>query len=116
MDVHSPEEYSGQRVAPDHLPNEGAQRAGHIPGVHNIPWSLTVDPDQETFLPADARRALYRAEGITPDQEIVTYCRIGERSAHTWFVLSELLGFHRARNCDGSWSEWGGLVKAPIER
>ncbi|MHB8312343.1 MAG: sulfurtransferase [Candidatus Dormibacteria bacterium] len=116
VDVRSPEEYSGQRISPDHLPNEGAQRAGHIPGARNIPWSRAVDPEQETFLPVETLRSLYRAEGVTPDQEIVAYCRIGERSAHTWFVLSELLGYPRVRNYDGSWTEWGSLVKAPIER
>ncbi len=75
-----------------------------------------MDPEQETFLPVETLRSLYQAEGVTPDQEIVAYCRIGERSAHTWFVLSELLGYPRVRNYDGSWTEWGSLVKAPIER
>ena len=116
VDVRSPEEYSGAKLAPDNLPGEGAQRGGRIPGAKNIPWSRAVDPDQETFLDADRLRALYTAEGITPDREIVAYCRIGERSAHTWFVLSELLGYPRVRNYDGSWTEWGSLVRAPIER
>ncbi|MHB1575549.1 MAG: sulfurtransferase [Candidatus Dormibacteria bacterium] len=116
VDVRSPEEYSGAKLAPDHLPSEGAQRGGHIPGARNIPWSRSVDPEQETFLDADRLAALYSSEGITPEKEIVAYCRIGERSAHTWFVLSELLGYPRVRNYDGSWTEWGSLVKAPIER
>ena len=116
VDVRSPEEYRGERIAPDHLPQEGAQRPGHIPGARNIPWSRAVDPELETFLPADQLRALYLAEGIDPQDEVVAYCRIGERSAHTWFVLRELLGYPRVRNYDGSWTEWGSLVKAPIER
>jgi thiosulfate/3-mercaptopyruvate sulfurtransferase len=116
VDVRSPEEYSGAKLAPENLPGEGAQRGGHIPGARNIPWSRAVDPEQETFLDADRLTAIYSAEGITPDREIVAYCRIGERSAHTWFVLSELLGYPRVRNYDGSWTEWGSLVKAPIER
>ncbi|MHB1501738.1 MAG: sulfurtransferase [Candidatus Dormibacteria bacterium] len=116
VDVRSPEEYSGARLAPDHLPSEGAQRGGHIPGARNIPWSKAVDPEQETFLPPERLREIYESEGITADREIVAYCRIGERSAHTWFVLSELLGYPRVRNYDGSWTEWGSLVKAPIDR
>jgi thiosulfate/3-mercaptopyruvate sulfurtransferase len=116
VDVRSPEEYSGQRIAPDHLPNEGAQRGGHIPGARNIPWSKAVDPDEETFLAADRLKEIYQSEGITPDKEIVAYCRIGERSAHSWFVLKELLGYPNVRNYDGSWTEWGSLVKAPIEK
>ncbi len=116
VDVRSPEEYRGERLAPDHLPSEGAQRGGHIPGARNIPWAKAVDPEQETFLPAERLRELYQAEEITPDKEVVAYCRIGERSAHTWFVLSELLGYPNVRNYDGSWTEWGSLVRAPIER
>ena len=116
VDVRSPEEYSGAKLAPDNLPSEGAQRGGHIPGARNIPWSRAVDPEQETFLDADRLTEIYASEGITPDREIVAYCRIGERSAHTWFVLSQLLGYPRVRNYDGSWTEWGSLVKAPIEK
>ncbi|HVA21683.1 MAG TPA: sulfurtransferase [Candidatus Micrarchaeia archaeon] len=116
VDVRSPEEFRGERLTPDHLPNEGAQKAGHIPGARNIPWSKAVDAEQETFLPADQLRALYQAEGVTPDKDVVAYCRIGERSAHTWFVLHELLGYPKVRNYDGSWTEWGSLVRAPIER
>jgi thiosulfate/3-mercaptopyruvate sulfurtransferase len=116
VDVRSPEEYRGESLAPAHLPQEGAQRGGHIPGARNIPWGKAVDPDQETFLSAEQLSQLYQGEGITPDQEIVAYCRIGERSAHTWFVLHELLGYPNVRNYDGSWTEWGSMVKAPIEK
>ena len=116
VDVRSPEEYRGEALAPAHLPSEGAQRGGHIPGARNIPWSKAVDPEQETFLTADQLSQLYQGEGINPEQEIVAYCRIGERSAHTWFVLRELLGYPHVRNYDGSWTEWGSLVRAPIEK
>ncbi len=116
VDVRSPEEYRGESLAPAHLPQEGAQRGGHIPGARNIPWGKAVDPEQETFLSAEQLSQIYQGEGITPDQEIVAYCRIGERSAHTWFVLHELLGYPNVRTYDGSWTEWGSLVKAPIEK
>jgi thiosulfate/3-mercaptopyruvate sulfurtransferase len=116
VDVRSPEEYRGESLHPAHLPQEGAQRGGHIPGAHNIPWSKAVDAEQETFLSADQLSQLYQGEGVTPDLEVVAYCRIGERSAHTWFVLRELLGYPNVRNYDGSWTEWGSLVKAPIEK
>ncbi|MGH7612276.1 MAG: sulfurtransferase [Candidatus Dormibacteria bacterium] len=116
VDVRSPEEFRGERLAPDHLPGEGAQRGGHIPGARNIPWSKAVDAEAETFLSAEQLRELYGGEGLTPDKEIVAYCRIGERSAHTWFVLRELLGYPAVRNYDGSWTEWGSLVRAPIEK
>ena len=116
VDVRSPEEYRGERIAPDHLPNEGAQKPGHIPGAANIPWSKAVNPDTGEFLPAGDLKALYEGQGVTPDKEIVAYCRIGERSAHTWFVLHELLGYRNVRNYDGSWTEWGSLVGAPIEK
>jgi thiosulfate/3-mercaptopyruvate sulfurtransferase len=116
VDVRSPEEYRGERLAPDHLPNEAAQRPGHIPGAVNIPWAKAVDPDSGRFLDPDALRNLYAGQGITADRDVVAYCRIGERSAHTWFVLHELLGFPNVRNYDGSWTEWGSLVGVPIER
>jgi thiosulfate/3-mercaptopyruvate sulfurtransferase len=116
VDVRSPEEYRGEKLAPDHLPQEGAQRPGHIPDARNVPWAKAVDPDTGAFLPAERLRALYRAHGLTPDLEVIAYCRIGERSAHTWFALHELLGFPRVRNYDGSWTEWGSLVGVPIER
>jgi thiosulfate/3-mercaptopyruvate sulfurtransferase len=116
VDVRSPEEYRGELLAPAHLPQEQAQRPGHIPGARNIPWAKAVDPETGAFLAEEQLRSLYEGEGLTPDQEIVAYCRIGERSAHTWFVLHELLGYPNVRNYDGSWTEWGSLVGAPIER
>jgi thiosulfate/3-mercaptopyruvate sulfurtransferase len=116
VDVRSPEEYRGERLAPDHLPNEAAQRPGHIPGAVNIPWAKAVDPESGRFLPTDQLRTLYGDQGVGADRDIVAYCRIGERSAHTWFVLHELLGYPRVRNYDGSWTEWGSLVGVPIER
>ena len=117
VDVRSPEEYSGERLHMPDYPNEGAMRGGHIPGARNVPWSRAVDPDTATFLPADELRAIYQTEqGLSPDGPTIAYCRIGERSSHTWFVLSYLLGFPNVRNYDGSWTEWGNLVRAPIER
>jgi thiosulfate/3-mercaptopyruvate sulfurtransferase len=116
IDVRSPEEFRGEKLAPDHLPQEQAQRPGHIPGAANIPWAKAVDGTTGKFLSADALRELYGGVGVTPDKDVVAYCRIGERSAHTWFVLRELLGYERVRNYDGSWTEWGSLVGVPIER
>ena len=115
VDVRSPEEYSGQVIHMANYPQEGAQRAGHIPGAKNIPWATAANPDG-TFKSAAALREIYAGKGITPDQTVVAYCRIGERSAHTWFVLTQLLGYPDVRNYDGSWTEWGSLVRAPIER
>jgi thiosulfate/3-mercaptopyruvate sulfurtransferase len=115
VDVRSPDEYSGKLLAPANLPQEGAQRAGHIPGAANIPWSQAVREDG-TFKPANELRALYEGKGITPDKDVVAYCRIGERSSHTWFVLNYLLGYPHVRNYDGSWTEWGSLIGAPIEK
>ena len=115
VDVRSPEEYRGELLAPPHLPQEQAQVPGHIPGAANITWSKTVREDG-SFKSADELRELYEAEGITPDKDVVAYCRIGERSSHSWFVLRELLGFERVRNYDGSWTEYGSLVGAPVER
>ena len=116
VDVRSPEEYRGEKLAPDHLPSEAAQRPGHIPGAVNIPWAKAVDGESGRFLPAEALRDLYGGQGLTGEKDIVAYCRIGERSAHTWFVLHELLGYPNVRNYDGSWTEWGSLVGVPIER
>lgn len=117
VDVRSPEEYRGERMHMPDYPNEGALRGGHIPGARNVPWARAVDPATATFLPAEALRRIYQEEqGLDPNQEVVAYCRIGERSSHTWFVLSYLLGFDRVRNYDGSWTEWGNLVRAPIEK
>jgi thiosulfate/3-mercaptopyruvate sulfurtransferase len=115
VDVRSPGEYSGELLAPANLPQEGAQRGGHIPGAANIPWSMAVREDG-TFKSADELRALYESKGVTPDKEVVAYCRIGERSSHTWFVLHYLLGYPRVRNYDGSWTEWGSLIGVPIEK
>jgi thiosulfate/3-mercaptopyruvate sulfurtransferase len=116
VDVRSPEEYRGERLAPDHLPNEAAQRPGHIPGAVNIPWAKAVDQESGRFLANDQLLSLYAGYGITADRDTVAYCRIGERSAHTWFVLHELLGYPKVRNYDGSWTEWGSLVGVPIEK
>jgi thiosulfate/3-mercaptopyruvate sulfurtransferase len=114
VDVRSPKEYSGELLAPENLPQEGAQRGGHIPGAQNIPWASTVAEDS-TFLSADALRELYGGKGVASDSATIAYCRIGERSAHTWYVLTELLGYPDVRNYDGSWTEWGSLIGAPIE-
>jgi thiosulfate/3-mercaptopyruvate sulfurtransferase len=115
VDVRSPKEYKGELLAPEHLPQEGAQRGGHIPGAKNIVWSEAVREDG-TFKSADELQALYAGQGVTPDKEVIAYCRIGERSSHTWFVLKYLLGYPQVRNYDGSWTEWGSLIDAPIER
>ncbi len=115
VDVRSPGEYSGELLAPTNLPQEGAQRGGHIPGAANIPWSLAVREDG-TFKPAEELRSLYESKGITAEKEVVAYCRIGERSSHTWFVLHYLLGYPSVRNYDGSWTEWGSLIGVPIEK
>ena len=114
VDVRSPEEYRGEKLAPDHLPQEQSQVPGHIAGAANIPWAKAAN-DDGTFKTADELRELYEAEGITPDKEIIAYCRIGERSSHTWFALQELLGFSNVKNYDGSWTEYGSLVGAPVE-
>jgi thiosulfate/3-mercaptopyruvate sulfurtransferase len=115
VDVRGPAEYSGQVLAPENLPQEGAQRGGHIPGAANVPWSMAVREDG-TFKSAEELRPLYQGKGVTPDKEVVAYCRIGERSSHTWFVLRYLLGYNNVRNYDGSWTEWGSLIGAPIEK
>jgi thiosulfate/3-mercaptopyruvate sulfurtransferase len=115
VDVRSPKEYAGELLAPENLPQEGAQRAGHIPGAKNVPWATAV-ADDGTFKPADELRRIYEEKGITADKETIAYCRIGERSSHTWFVLRYLLGHQRVRNYDGSWTEWGSLIGVPIER
>jgi thiosulfate/3-mercaptopyruvate sulfurtransferase len=115
VDVRSPQEYSGELIAPPGYEQEGAQRAGHIPSAQSIPWAQAVR-DDGTFKPADELRQLYEAKGILPSTQVTAYCRIGERSAHTWFVLRELLGYEEVRNYDGSWTEWGNLVGVPIEK
>ncbi|MBV9712383.1 MAG: sulfurtransferase [Ktedonobacteraceae bacterium] len=115
IDVRSPQEYTGELLHMVNYPQEGAQRGGHIPGAKNIPWATAANADG-TFKSAEELRQIYGTKDITPDKEVIAYCRIGERSAHTWFVLTQLLGFPRVRNYDGSWTEWGSVVKAPIEK
>jgi thiosulfate/3-mercaptopyruvate sulfurtransferase len=112
VDVRSPQEYTGELLHAVGYPQEGAQRAGHIKGAQNVPWGAAVNEDG-TFKPADELKALYEGKGLTPDKAVIAYCRIGERSSHTWFVLRELLGYPDVRNYDGSWTEWGSLVGAP---
>jgi thiosulfate/3-mercaptopyruvate sulfurtransferase len=114
VDVRSPEEYRGEKLAPDHLPQEQSQVPGHIAGAANIPWAKAAN-DDGTFKSADELRELYEGEGITADREVIAYCRIGERSSHTWFALQELLGYPNVKNYDGSWTEYGSLVGAPVE-
>ncbi|MSP78286.1 MAG: sulfurtransferase [Dehalococcoidia bacterium] len=115
VDVRAPREFSGELLAPENLPQEGAQRGGHIPGAANIPWATTVREDG-TFKSKEELEQIYKDKGITPDKEIIAYCRIGERSSHTWFVLHELLGYPKVKNYDGSWTEWGSAVGTPIEK
>src|SRR5262245_41490568 len=115
VDVRSPQEFSGELIAPPGYEQEGAQRAGHIPTAKSIPWASAVR-DDGTFKSADELKQLYGDKGVTSDKQVTAYCRIGERSAHTWFVLRELLGYEDVRNYDGSWTEWGNLVDVPIEK
>ena len=115
VDVRSPDEFSGALNAPPNMPQEGSQRNGHIPGAANIPWGQAVREDG-AFKSADELAELYGSRGIDGSRETIAYCRIGERSSHTWFVLSQLLGYENVRNYDGSWTEWGSIVGAPIAR
>jgi thiosulfate/3-mercaptopyruvate sulfurtransferase len=115
VDVRSPEEFRGEKLAPDHLPQEQSQVPGHIPGAANIPWAKAANEDG-TFKSADELQALYEGEGVTGDKGVIAYCRIGERSSHTWFALQELLGYRDVKNYDGSWTEYGSLVGAPVEK
>lgn len=117
VDVRSREEFRGERLHMRQYPNEGAIRGGHVPGARNIPWERAIDLDTHSFRPAEELRTIYEAEhGLRRDEDIVVYCRIGERAAHTWFALTYLLGFPKVRNYDGSWTEWGNQVGAPIEK
>ena len=115
VDVRAPDEYNGTLLAPANLPQEGSQRGGHIPGAANIPWATAVAEDG-TFKSVEELQAIYGGAGISGDGETIAYCRIGERSSHTWFVLSQILGYEKVRNYDGSWTEYGSIVGAPIER
>ena len=115
VDVRAPDEFNGTLLAPANLPQEGSQRGGHIPGAANIPWASAVAEDG-TFKPVEELREIYGGKGIGGDSEVIAYCRIGERSSHTWFVLSQILGYGKVRNYDGSWTEYGSIVGAPIER
>ena len=115
VDVRSPQEYSGELLHMPGYPQEGALRGGHIPGAKSIPWAKAAREDG-TFKSADELKELYASQGITADKDVIAYCRIGERSSHTWFVLHYLLGYPKVRNYDGSWTEWGNLVGAPIEK
>lgn len=117
VDVRSPEEFRGERLHMPDYPNEGALRGGHIPGARNIPWAKAVDPEDGTFKPAEELRELYAKQNeLKEDDEIIAYCRIGERSSHSWFVLRYLLGYPNVKNYDGSWTEWGNMVGVPIEK
>ncbi len=115
VDVRSPEEFSGEKLHMPDYPNEGALRGGHVPGARNIPWAKAVKEDG-TFKDAAALRELYELQGVTPDKDVIAYCRIAERSSHSWFVLKYLLGYPRVRNYDGSWTEWGNMVGVPVEQ
>ena len=115
VDVRGPKEFSGEITAPPEYPTEHAQRGGHIPGAQNVPWAQAVR-DDGTFKPREELEQLYLAKGVRPSEPVITYCRIGERSSHTWFVLKYLLGYPDVRNYDGSWTEWGNLIRTPIEK
>ncbi len=114
VDVRSPDEFSGKLLAPAHLPQEQSQRPGHIPGALNVPWSKAANEDG-TFRTDEELRTLYVEEGLDESKDTIAYCRIGERSSHTWFVLKEILGHENVKNYDGSWTEYGSLVGVPIE-
>ncbi len=117
VDVRSPEEYRGEKLHMPEYPQEGAMRGGHIPGAKSVPWARAVNPETGEFRSADELRTIYEGEaGLSAEDDVIAYCRIGERSSHTWFTLRYLLGYDRVRNYDGSWTEWGNLVRAPIEK
>ncbi|HET7148963.1 MAG TPA: sulfurtransferase [Candidatus Nitrosopolaris sp.] len=116
IDVRSPKEFTGEILAPPEYPTEHAQRGGHIPGAKNIPWNQVVNDNDGTFKSVDELKKIYESKAITPDKEVITYCRIGERSSHTWFVLKYLLGYPNVKNYDGSWTEWGNMIDNPIHK
>jgi thiosulfate/3-mercaptopyruvate sulfurtransferase len=116
VDVRSPKEFSGEITAPPEYPTEHAQRGGHIPSAKNIPWAQAVRETDGTFKSLEELRALYEGKNVTPDKQVIFYCRIGERSSHSWFVLKYLLGYPSVRNYDGSWTEWGNMIGNPIEK
>jgi len=116
VDVRSPKEFSGEITAPAEYPMEHAQRGGHIPNANNIPWASAVNDADGTFKSVEDLKKIYETKGVTPDKDVICYCRIGERSSHTWFVLKYLLGYPQVRNYDGSWTEWGNMIGNPIEK
>ena len=116
VDVRSPKEFSGEITAPPEYPMEHAQRGGHIPSAHNIPWATAVNDTDGTFKAVEELKKNYEPKGVTPDKDVICYCRIGERSSHSWFVLKYLLGYPQVRNYDGSWTEWGNMIGNPIEK
>lgn len=116
VDVRSPAEFTGQITAPPEYPSEHAQRGGHIPGANNIPWATAINDEDGTFKMPDKLRENYVPKGVTQDKDVICYCRIGERSSHSWFVLKYLLGYPRVRNYDGSWTEWGNMIGNSVER
>ncbi|MEK0327562.1 MAG: sulfurtransferase, partial [Nitrosopumilus sp.] len=116
VDVRSPKEFTGEITAPPEYPMEHAQRGGHIPGANNIPWATAVNDADGTFKTVDELKQNYQPKGVTPDKDVICYCRIGERSSHSWFVLKYLLGYPKVRNYDGSWTEWGNMIGNPVEK
>ncbi len=117
VDVRSPQEFSGERTHMPEYPQEGVLRGGHIPSAKNVPWARAANPEDGTFKSADELKAIYEQEqGLSKGDDVISYCRIGERSSHTWFVLTHLLGYPNVRNYDGSWTEWGNSVNVPVER
>ncbi len=116
VDVRSPKEFSGEITAPPEYPMEHAQRGGHIPNANNIPWATAVNDNDGTFKAVNELKQIYESKGIMADKDVICYCRIGERSSHTWFVLKYLLGYPQVRNYDGSWTEWGNMIGNPVEK